>query len=85
MQAVAPKLPKSDFFNGLLAVIGAIAYVSRRHHSPISFWGPLLWGSLPMFFPLVATTIRPEHCDPLYLMRELGQSRDYIILLESTD
>ena len=38
-----------------------------------------------MFFPLVATTIRPEHCDPLYLMRELGQSRDYIILLESTD
>ena len=38
-----------------------------------------------MYFPLVATTIRPEHCDPLYLLRELGHDRDYCILLESAD
>ena len=38
-----------------------------------------------MYFPLLATTIRPEHCDPLYLLRELGRGRDYCVLLESAD
>ncbi|PIR49583.1 anthranilate synthase component I [Candidatus Peregrinibacteria bacterium CG10_big_fil_rev_8_21_14_0_10_54_7] len=38
-----------------------------------------------MYFPLITITVRPEHCDPLYLLRELGLSRDYCALLESAD
>ena len=36
-----------------------------------------------MQFSLTSTTLRPRHCDPLYLLRELGIKRDYCALLES--
>ncbi|TSC57376.1 MAG: anthranilate synthase component I [Candidatus Peregrinibacteria bacterium Greene0416_19] len=36
-----------------------------------------------MHFPLTSTIVRPEHCDPLFLLRELGLKRDYCALLES--
>jgi len=36
-----------------------------------------------MQFSLTATTLRPKHCDPLFLLRELGIQRDYCALLES--
>lgn len=36
-----------------------------------------------MQFSLISTTLRPKHCDPLYLLRELGIKRDYCALLES--
>lgn len=29
--------------------------------------------------------MRPEHCDPLFLLRELGRNREYCALLESAD
>ncbi|MDD5055748.1 MAG: anthranilate synthase component I family protein [Candidatus Peribacteraceae bacterium] len=32
-----------------------------------------------------SVTLRPEHCDPLFLLRELGQRHDYVALLESAD
>jgi len=38
-----------------------------------------------MYFPIISITVRPEHCDPLYLLRELGLSLDYCALLESAD
>ncbi len=38
-----------------------------------------------MYFPIISITVRPEHCDPLYLLRELGLARDYCALLESAD
>ena len=38
-----------------------------------------------MYFPLISISVRPEHCDPLYLMRGLGTNRNYCALLESAD
>ncbi|MEI8229551.1 MAG: anthranilate synthase component I family protein [Candidatus Peregrinibacteria bacterium] len=38
-----------------------------------------------MDFPLTFTTLRPQHCDPLFLLRKLGIKRDYCALLESAD
>lgn len=38
-----------------------------------------------MQFPLNSRTLRPKHCDPLYLLRELGIKRDYCTLLESAE
>ena len=38
-----------------------------------------------MHFPLTSAIFRPEHCDPLFLLRELGLRRDYCALLESAD
>ncbi len=38
-----------------------------------------------MHFPLVSTIVRPNHCDPLYLLRKLGEGRGYCALLESAD
>lgn len=38
-----------------------------------------------MHFPLVSITLRPKHCDPLFLLRELGLRREYCALLESAD
>jgi anthranilate synthase component I len=36
-----------------------------------------------MYFPLISATLRPPHCDPLFLLRELGRHREYCALLES--
>ncbi|MDA1209271.1 MAG: anthranilate synthase component I family protein [bacterium] len=36
-----------------------------------------------MQFSLNSITLRPKHCDPLFLLRELGINRDYCALLES--
>ena len=36
-----------------------------------------------MQFSLNSITLRPNHCDPLFLLRELGIKRDYCALLES--
>jgi anthranilate synthase component 1 len=38
-----------------------------------------------MKLSLTPTTLRPKHCDPLYLLKELGTSHEYIALLESVD
>lgn len=38
-----------------------------------------------MDFPLTSTVLHPEHCDPLFLFRELGRGRPYCALLESVD
>ncbi len=38
-----------------------------------------------MNFELIYKIIRPEHCDPLFLLRELGRNREYCALLESAD
>ncbi len=38
-----------------------------------------------MNFPLTSHIFRPEHCDPLYLLRQLGLGRPYCSLLESAD
>ncbi|NOS67237.1 MAG: anthranilate synthase component I family protein [Candidatus Peribacteraceae bacterium] len=38
-----------------------------------------------MNFPLTSLILRPEHCDPLFLLRELGRGREYCALLESVD
>ncbi|MFA5272968.1 MAG: anthranilate synthase component I family protein [Candidatus Peribacter sp.] len=38
-----------------------------------------------MYFPLTSLTLRPKHCDPLFLLRELGLKRNYCALLESAD
>ncbi|MBI3618776.1 anthranilate synthase component I family protein [Candidatus Peregrinibacteria bacterium] len=38
-----------------------------------------------MYFPLSSLTLRPKHCDPLFLLRELGLKREYCALLESAD
>jgi anthranilate synthase component 1 len=38
-----------------------------------------------MHFPLHSITVRPQHCDPLFLLRELGLTRGYCALLESAD
>lgn len=38
-----------------------------------------------MHFPLRSLTIRPNHCDPLFLLRTLGAGRQYCALLESAD
>ena len=34
---------------------------------------------------LRTVTVRPEHCDPLFLLKELGKGRAYTALLESAD
>ncbi len=33
----------------------------------------------------ITVTYRPEHCDPLFLLRKLGRDHDYCALLESAD
>ncbi len=38
-----------------------------------------------MDFPLTSITLRPKHCDPVFLLRELGLTREYCALLESAD
>ncbi len=38
-----------------------------------------------MDFQLITKIIRPEHCDPLFLLRELGRNREHCALLESAD
>ena len=37
-----------------------------------------------MKFTLQSEILRPDHCDPLYLLRTLGEQRDYCALLESS-
>lgn len=32
-----------------------------------------------------SVTLRPDHCDPLFLLRELGKNHDFTALLESAD
>lgn len=38
-----------------------------------------------MHFAHTSVTIKPKHCDPLYLLRTLGAGRQYCALLESAD
>ena len=38
-----------------------------------------------MEFSLVSKTVYPDHCDPLYLLRILGEKESYSALLESVD
>ncbi len=38
-----------------------------------------------MQFSITSTILRPEHCDPLYLLKTLGAGRAYCALLESCD
>ncbi len=38
-----------------------------------------------MRFSLTSTTVKPKHCDPLFLLRKLGLGRTYCALLESAD
>lgn len=35
--------------------------------------------------PFTTTVLRPEHCDPLFLLKELGKDHAYTALLESAD
>lgn len=35
--------------------------------------------------PLLTRTVRPKHCDPMFLLRELGRNRATVALLESID
>ena len=47
----------------------------------------LFWAisSFPMDFPLTSLILRPDHCDPFFLLRKLGLHRPYCALLESAD
>ena len=38
-----------------------------------------------MSSPLISILLRPQHCDPMFLLRELGRNYEYGALLESLD